>query len=77
MRPLAIWAMQWAISKPTLLKKHKVPRKELSESEESCLFATQHAAFLKVASLLKLPSEEAKPRSVVEVAYDFICKRSA
>ncbi|XP_022948946.1 non-lysosomal glucosylceramidase-like isoform X2 [Cucurbita moschata] len=77
MRPLAIWAMQWAISKPTLLKKHKVPRKELSESEESCLFSTQHAAFLKVASLLKLPSEEAKPRSVVEVAYDFICKRSA
>lgn len=77
MRPLAIWAMQWALSKPTLVKKkHKIPTKVLSEIEESS-FAAQHAAFLKVASLLKLPSKEAAHRSLVEVAYDFICKRSA
>ncbi|XP_022141854.1 non-lysosomal glucosylceramidase-like isoform X2 [Momordica charantia] len=74
MRPLAIWAMQWALSKPTLLKQHhKIPTKALSEIE----FATQHTAFLKVASLLKLPPEEAAHnKSLVEFAYDLICKRS-
>lgn len=75
MRPLAIWAMQWAMmsdSKPT-----KVPTKAFSEMQESA-FATQHAAFLKVASLLKLPSnDDTARRSLVEAAYDFICKRSA
>lgn len=73
MRPMAIWAMQWALmsKKPT-----KIPTKALSKMEETA-FATQHAAFLKVASVLKLPSKDAAHRSLMEAAYDFICKRSA
>ncbi|XP_044480354.1 non-lysosomal glucosylceramidase-like isoform X3 [Mangifera indica] len=70
MRPLAIWAMQWALSKPKLFKdeiKHE------SSVEESS-YVKQHAAFLKVANLLKLPKEE-PPKSLLQLLYDLTCKR--
>lgn len=70
MRPLAIWAMQWALSKP------KLCNPELShEVKEDQEYYRHHAGFAQVARLLKLPKEDAAAKSVLEVVYDFICKR--
>lgn len=68
MRPLAIWAMQWALSQQNVSK----PEKKLEEKEESMF--RQHAGFSKVAHLLKLPDEKAS-RSLLQVVYDYTCKR--
>lgn len=69
MRPLAIWAMQWALSTPKL---HKTER--YFEPVEDKLYSTHDAGFAKVASILKLPKEE-PAKSFFEVVYDFTCRR--
>lgn len=68
MRPLAIWAMQWALTRP------KVPNQEprLEPSAESILVA--HAGFSKVARLLKLPAEQ-KSRGLLQAVFDYTCRR--
>ncbi|PIN09574.1 putative bile acid beta-glucosidase [Handroanthus impetiginosus] len=68
MRPLAIWAMQWALTQ------HEFPRQEMKPEikEESVL--RQHIGFTKVARLLKL-SDEADSRSLFQVIFDYTCKR--
>ncbi|XP_024026604.1 non-lysosomal glucosylceramidase [Morus notabilis] len=70
MRPLAIWAMQWALTRPKLLK----PEIKC-EAIEDDLYARQHAAFSRVASLLKLPKEE--PKGFFQVLYELTCRRLA
>ncbi|XP_059653644.1 uncharacterized protein LOC132300536 isoform X1 [Cornus florida] len=68
MRPLAIWAMQWALTQPKPCEQETKP-----EVKEDSLFR-HHAGFSRVAHLLKLPEEEAS-RSLLQVLYDYTCKR--
>lgn len=69
MRPLAIWAMQWALTRPKILK----PEIKCEGFEEDHLYSRQHAAFSRVASLLKLPKEE--PKGFIQVLYELTCRR--
>ncbi|XP_048331813.2 uncharacterized protein LOC107421441 isoform X1 [Ziziphus jujuba] len=69
MRPLAIWAMQWALSSPKPLK-----TQTKLEPMEAHLYSTQHARFSNVASVLKLPKEE-DDKSFLQIVYDFTCRR--
>ncbi|PRQ21613.1 putative glucosylceramidase [Rosa chinensis] len=68
MRPLAIWAMQWALSRPKVLKQE--PRSEVDQVS----LLRHEAGFARVAQLLKLPKEEAS-RSILQVVYDYTCRR--
>ncbi|KAJ4964798.1 hypothetical protein NE237_016647 [Protea cynaroides] len=68
MRPLAIWAMQWALSPPKLYKEEKRP-----ELEELPLFM-HHDGFSKVACLLKLPEEDTS-KSLLQVLFECTCRR--
>ncbi|KAL6545695.1 hypothetical protein OROGR_009569 [Orobanche gracilis] len=68
MRPLAIWAMQWALTQHKFSKQEKKPEIK----EESVL--RQHHGFSRVARLLKL-SNEADSRSLFQVIFDHTCKR--
>ncbi|XP_068647512.1 uncharacterized protein [Aristolochia californica] len=68
MRPLAIWAMQWALSPPKLFKEERA----LNSKESSHL--NNLAGFTKVAQLLKLPKDSAST-SVFQMIYDFMCRR--
>ncbi|KAJ4713800.1 Non-lysosomal glucosylceramidase [Melia azedarach] len=70
MRPLAIWGMQWALTKPKL----SVEEREHEASYHDSSYLEQQAAFSKVARLLKLPAEEA-PKGFLHLVYDFTCKR--
>ena len=69
MRPLAIWAMQWALSRA----KHPPHEIKFDIKEEDAL-SRYHAGFSKVAQLLKV-KEEAASRSLFQVIYDYTCKR--
>ncbi|RVW77533.1 Non-lysosomal glucosylceramidase [Vitis vinifera] len=62
MRPLAIWAMQWAFSQPKLHKYEANP--EMNEDS----LVLQHAGFSRVARLLKLPDEDVS-RSALQWLY--------
>ncbi|XP_075520658.1 uncharacterized protein LOC142553967 isoform X2 [Primulina tabacum] len=68
MRPLAIWAMQWALTQP------KIPKKEMKPDIKAESVVRQHAGFSRVARLLKLP-DEADSRSLFQVIFDYTCKR--
>lgn len=70
MRPLAIWAMQWALTRPPKLSQQEVTEMEVDDIS----LLKHHAGFSRVASLLKLPKEEA-PKSILQVFYDHTCKR--
>lgn len=68
MRPLAIWSMQWALSKPTLFKQEMK-----LEADEGSLHRHK-VGFAKVAQFLKLPQEE-ESRSILQAVFDYTCKR--
>ncbi|CAK9147309.1 unnamed protein product [Ilex paraguariensis] len=68
MRPLAIWAMQWAFSQPQISRHEMEP-----EVKEDSLFR-QHVGFSRVARLLKLPAEEGS-RSLLQNIYSYTCKK--
>ena len=68
MRPLAIWAMQWALSRPKTLKPELKP-----ETKDDSLFR-HHTGFMRVARLLKLPEEEGSS-SYFQVVYQYACKK--
>lgn len=68
MRPLAIWAMQWALNPP------KIPKQEVKPELEADSLSRQHAGFQTVARFLKLPKEK-DARSVFQVLFDYTCKR--
>ncbi|KAM7473047.1 hypothetical protein LguiA_011230 [Lonicera macranthoides] len=74
MRPLAIWAMQWALSKPKLSNKEGEESKKLGASENTSYLTGEHAGFAKVAHLLKLPKAE-PPKSFPQLLHEFICRR--
>ncbi|KAL8139738.1 hypothetical protein V2J09_005759 [Rumex salicifolius] len=64
MRPLAIWAMQWALTKPT--SSVPEPKQEVTENSVS----KQHAGFSKVADLLRLQEEEGSS-SLLQSVYEY------
>ncbi|GFY88591.1 beta-glucosidase, GBA2 type family protein [Actinidia rufa] len=68
MRPLAIWAMQWALSRPKTLKPELKP-----ETKDDSL-SRHHTGFMRVARLLKLPEEEGSS-SYFQVVYEYACKK--
>ncbi|KAM0940195.1 putative glucosylceramidase [Dioscorea sansibarensis] len=67
MRPLAIWAMQWALSPPKL---HKEQETDITEYDAA---AQHNSSFSKVANFLKLPEDTSK--SVIRVVYEMTCNR--
>ncbi|KAJ6348753.1 hypothetical protein OIU77_006347 [Salix suchowensis] len=68
MRPLAIWAMQWALSKPKDLKE-EMPHEGIEDES----YLRQHAGFSEVAHLLRLPEEEA-PRNFFQTFMSFFAR---
>ncbi|KDP42470.1 hypothetical protein JCGZ_00267 [Jatropha curcas] len=68
MRPLAIWAMQWALSRP------KLDREEMKfEVKEDNLFP-HHAGYDKVARFLRLPEGESSI-GLLQSLFDYTCKK--
>lgn len=70
MRPLAIWAMQWALTRPKPKTLEKWTKPEVTD--ESLL--RYHAGFSKVARLLKLPEEQGA-KSLLQSLFDHTCRR--
>ncbi|KAE9602071.1 putative glucosylceramidase [Lupinus albus] len=77
MRPLAIWAMQWELSRAKQSgngNSNKVNDDIEKKDEDIMLMSRYDAGFSKVANLLKV-KEELHSRSLFEVVYDYTCKR--
>lgn len=79
MRPLAIWAMQWALNQ----QKQKQKLLSNQEAEEITIIPKvmnedsllkEHTAFKRVARLLKIDKEE-DSRGIVQLIFDYTCKR--
>ncbi|KAL5993276.1 hypothetical protein ACLOJK_014200 [Asimina triloba] len=68
MRPLAIWAMQWALSPQKLFKGE--PRADTEKN----LASASHVGFSRVARVLRLPEEEPY-KSFLLSLYDCTCRR--
>jgi non-lysosomal glucosylceramidase len=72
MRPLGIWAMQWALSPPELHKDLRAPGARSVEEESSPADAALgQAQFEKVANMLRLP-EEKQPKGYLWAIYKVI-----
>ncbi|GER29230.1 non-lysosomal glucosylceramidase [Striga asiatica] len=69
MRPLAIWAMQWALT-----QHNNLPKQETKPVIKEESVVREHHGFLRVARLLKL-SDEVDSRSLLQVIFDRTCKR--
>lgn len=67
MRPLAIWAMQWALSKPKL---HNTPQADIPQDS----FPKNQFAYARITKLLQLPEDESS-KSFVRVVYEIIRNR--
>lgn len=68
MRPLAIWAMQWALTRPKPAKEEMKP-----EVNEEYLYR-YHVGFCKVARLPKVRDEKAR-KSLLQLLFDYTCRR--
>lgn len=69
MRPLAIWAMQWALSLPEIAR----DKAEGGSTRDEAPPPLQSLSFKRVASLLKLPEEPSA--SVLQIIIDLTCRR--
>ena len=67
MRPLAIWAMQWALSDPKL---HNTPQTDIPQDSSP---KTQ-ISYARIAKLLQLPEDDSS-KSFVRVVYEIIWNR--
>ncbi|TVU25976.1 hypothetical protein EJB05_28500 [Eragrostis curvula] len=67
MRPLAIWAIQWALSNPKL---HSTPQTDIPEGS----FPKNQFSYARIAKLLQLPDDESS-KSFVRVVYEIIRNR--
>ncbi|XP_062192980.1 uncharacterized protein LOC133896401 isoform X2 [Phragmites australis] len=70
MRPLGIWAMQWALSPPELYKDLSVESPSAEDSPADA--AIGQAQFDKVASMLKLPEEQLKGKGYLWAIYHLL-----
>lgn len=68
MRPLAIWAMQWALTQPKTLTEELKP----GAKPESLI--TQHAGYTRVARQLKLPKEQ-DSRGILQTVFDYTLRK--
>lgn len=68
MRPLGIWAMQWALTQP------KLPEPEMKVEVGEASLLKEHVGYTRVSRLLKLPVEK-DSRSLFQVVFDFTRKR--
>lgn len=68
MRPLAVWAIEWALHLPEPSQLEVTP--EVNEEN----LARYQLEFSKVARLLKLP-EEVASTGLVQVLYDKTCRK--
>lgn len=68
MRPLAIWAMQWALTRP------KSSNKEMNPEVNEESLHRYHVGFCKVARFLKVPDEKGQT-SLLQSLFDYTCKR--
>nr|GMD70815.1 non-lysosomal glucosylceramidase-like isoform X1 [Ipomoea batatas] len=69
MRPLAIWAMQWALTKP------KQQNKEMSYNVvENSGYLKQQAGFEEIARALRLPNEEPS-KSYLQLLHELLCRK--
>lgn len=71
MRPLGIWAMQWALSPPELHRDLRTPEARSSEEPSPADAALGQAQFDKVASMLRLP-EEQQPKGYLWAIYNLV-----
>ncbi|CAI0437764.1 unnamed protein product [Linum tenue] len=69
MRPLAIWAMQWALTRPKL----NPVETRAPVNMQDFPFA-EDAGFAKVARFLKLPDSH-QPKSLFQTVYDYASKK--
>ncbi|RLM57828.1 non-lysosomal glucosylceramidase isoform X1 [Panicum miliaceum] len=67
MRPLAIWAIQWALSNPKL---HKTPQTDIPQGS----FPKTQISYARIAKLLQLPEDESS-KSFVRVVYEILRSR--
>ncbi|RZC51187.1 hypothetical protein C5167_019618 [Papaver somniferum] len=75
MRPLAVWAMQWALSRPKLFEKAENTEDPAKRDHRVLFNSSSHDdGFERVAKLLKLPDEK-DSRSYFQIIFDSICKR--
>ncbi|XP_010520789.1 PREDICTED: non-lysosomal glucosylceramidase [Tarenaya hassleriana] len=68
MRPLAIWAMQWALTRTN--QTHR----ELELKPEASSLLKHDLGFSRVARLLKMP-KEASPKGTIQTLFDYTCRR--
>lgn len=69
MRPLAIWAMQWALRKP------KQQKKEMRyKVVENSRYLKLQAGFEEIARALRLPKEEPS-KSYLQLLHEFLCRK--
>uniref|UniRef100_A0A7N0UTS9 Non-lysosomal glucosylceramidase n=1 Tax=Kalanchoe fedtschenkoi TaxID=63787 RepID=A0A7N0UTS9_KALFE len=71
MRPLAIWAMQWALTHPT---KHTPKEHETKPEVHPDYLLKYQVSFSRVARLLRL-SEAGDSRSIAQTAFEYACKK--
>ncbi|KAF8730745.1 hypothetical protein HU200_016607 [Digitaria exilis] len=67
MRPLAIWAIQWALSNPKL---HNTPQTDMPQDS----FPKTQVSYARIAKLLQLPEDESS-KSFVRVVYEIVRNR--
>ncbi|GJN12628.1 hypothetical protein PR202_ga30923 [Eleusine coracana subsp. coracana] len=74
MRPLAIWALQWALHPPEMRHQDLVVLTDASSCSPHAEAALIHgqAQFEKVASMLRLPEEQPKPMGYLRAIYQLI-----
>ncbi|KAJ3671584.1 hypothetical protein LUZ60_007663 [Juncus effusus] len=75
MRPLAIWAMQWALSPPKLYKSEpEINNIDIIDVNNSDGTENHIVSYKRVAKLLELPKDES-PKSSLRVIYDIALHR--
>jgi len=75
MRPLAIWAMQWALTKTSQKQEQLGLEPEQQEPELEPSSSMKHdIGFSRVSRLLSLPNE-ASAKSTLQTLFDYTCRR--
>lgn len=73
MRPLAIWAIQWAHTMPQQPKREQEQLLRPQEQEETSIMFQQHAGFIKVADYLKNTNGNSH-RNRIQATYETFLK---
>lgn len=74
MRPLAIWAMQWALTKTSQKQGQLGFEQEKEQEPEPSSLMKHDIGFSRVSRLLKLPNE-ASPKGTLQTLFDYACRR--